>query len=74
MKAQAVNHTTGEQVDFEVTDLKSLMLAYSAAQQYEAMAKDLKDQLKGELDNYLDENGRSSAVSSPNTWRSTDLS
>lgn len=55
----AVNHVTGEIAEFEVDSLKSLMTAYSAAQEYEKMAKSLKEQLKGELDNYLDEHGRS---------------
>lgn len=59
MIAKATNKITGEVAEFEVTDLKSLMLAYSAAQEYEKVAKSLKDQLKDLLDEYLDENGRS---------------
>ena len=59
MIATATIPTTGEIFELEVNSLKTLMDAYTMAQEYEKAAKSIKDQLKGELDNYLDENGRS---------------
>lgn len=59
MIAKALNKVTGEQIEFEVKDLNSLMTAYSAAQEYKKLSESLKDQLKEELEKYLDDNGRS---------------
>lgn len=59
MIAKATNKTTGEVVEFKVTDLSSLMAAYSAASEYEKVSKRLKEQLKKVLDNYLDDTGKS---------------
>lgn len=59
MIAKATIKTTGEVIELEVSDLSSMMTAYTIAQEYEKASKKLKDQLKTELDKYLDENGRS---------------
>lgn len=51
--------STGEVIELEVEDLKSLMNAYMLAQEYEKASKDIKDQLKELLPAYLDEFGKS---------------
>lgn len=59
MIAKATNKYTGEVTELEVSNLKSLMYAYNVAKEYEDVGKKIKDQLKDELENYLDESGKS---------------
>jgi len=59
MIAKATIKSTGEVFELQVNDLSTLMLAYTVAQDYEKASKVLKAQLKGELEKYLNDNGRS---------------
>lgn len=59
MIVKATNKVTGEVWEYSVKELPELFTAYSAAQEYEKMAKSIKDQLKDKIDELVDDNGRS---------------
>jgi len=62
MTAKYTLKTTGEVIELEVKDLKSLVIAYSIAQDHEKAGKALKEKLRKEISKYLDENGKSEEV------------
>lgn len=71
MIAKATNTATGEVFELKVIDFKTLVSAYSAAQEYEKMAKSLKNQLKDMLDDYIDDSGKSEEWNGKQFKRST---
>lgn len=62
MKISATHKTTGEQIEFDVTNLTELVSAWRTVQEYEKLATNLKDQLKKLLPQYTNEDGKSDEV------------
>jgi hypothetical protein len=62
MKISATHKTTGELVEFDVTNLTELVSAWRTVQEYEKLATNLKDQLKKLLRQYINEDGKSDEV------------
>lgn len=63
MRVSATNKITGEVVDMPADNLDQIMTAWQLAQQLEKMAKDLKDQLKPEVERFA-EDGSSEEINS----------
>lgn len=62
MKISATHKTTGELVEFDVTNLTELVSAWRTVQEYEKLATNLKDQLKKLLPQYINEDGKSDEI------------
>lgn len=62
MKISATHKTTGELVEFDVTNLTELVSAWRTVQEYEKLATNLKDQLKKLLPQYIKEDGKSDEI------------
>lgn len=62
MKISATHKTTGELVEFDVTNLTELVSAWRTVREYEKLAANLKDQLKKLLPQYTNEDGKSDEI------------
>lgn len=62
MRVQATNKATGEVIDVSADTADEIVQAYRMAQEYEKVAKSLKDQLKLIVPSLLDEQGRSPVI------------
>lgn len=59
MNITATNKASGETIDLKADNFEEIVEAYRTAQEYEKVAKSLKDQLKKIVPVFLDEQGRS---------------
>lgn len=62
MRVSATHKIYGEQITLEVEDITQLTSAWRIASEYEKLGKELKDQLKKLLPQYLDESGNTEEV------------